>query len=217
MKHEIGPAASSKAKFEGREVTTHIFLVRHGHHALLGRVLCGRMPGVHLDELGCQQMEATAQVMRARAPQTIQSSPQRRALQSAGIIAARCGLPIEIVPAFDEIDMGRWTGAAFSDLVDQRAWKQWNDRRARAKPPGGESMVALQRRVVRYIEQFRADQQARVVVVSHAEPIRAALMHYLRVPLDLFHSVDIAPASISCISLDESQTMVARVHGGVTA
>jgi broad specificity phosphatase PhoE len=217
MKPAIVPAASSKATFEGCDVTTHIYLVRHGHHPLLGRVLCGRMPGVQLDELGCRQMEATAEVIRITAPQTMQSSPQRRALQSAAIIGARCRLPIEIMPAFDEIDMGRWTGAAFSDLAGKRAWQQWNGRRGSTKPPGGESMVALQGRVVRHIEQFRGDHGESVVIVSHAEPIRVALMYYLGVPLDLFHSVEIAPASISCISLDESQTLVARVNGGVKA
>ena len=194
-------------------MTTHIYLVRHGHHALLGRVLCGRMPGVRLDELGCQQMEATAQFIRTVAPQAIQSSPQGRALQSAGIIAARCALPVEIVPAFDEIDVGRWTGSAFSDLAGQRPWQRWNSRRGRSRPPGGEGMGALQSRVVAHIEQFRGDHGQSVVIVSHAEPIRAALMHYLGVPLDLFGSVDVAPASVSCISLDRSQTIVALVNG----
>jgi hypothetical protein len=48
--------ASSTATFEGCDVTTHIHFVRHGHHSLMGRVLCGRMPGVQLDELGCDQI-----------------------------------------------------------------------------------------------------------------------------------------------------------------
>src|SRR5256885_17269203 len=109
MKPVSVPIVSSPAMRRASRVTTHVHLVRHGHHSLLGRVLCGRMPGVQLDELGCDQMAVTTEVIRRSVPLAVQSSPQRRALQSAGIIAARCQLAVEIVPAFDEIDMGLWT------------------------------------------------------------------------------------------------------------
>jgi broad specificity phosphatase PhoE len=55
------------------------------------------------------------------------------------------------------------------------------------------------------------------VIVSHAEPIRAALMHYLGVPLDMFHTIDIDTASISTIALDGQQATVSRVNHKVTA
>ena len=97
-------------------MATHVHLVRHGHHSLLGRILCGRMPDVALDDLGCRQMASVAEMISAATPSALQSSPQRRALQSAAIVAARCGLPVEIVPAFDEIDMGAWTGTEFAAL-----------------------------------------------------------------------------------------------------
>lgn len=197
-------------------MATHIHLVRHGHHSLLDRVLCGRMPGVQLDELGCRQMVAVADLIRQIAPLALQSSPQRRALQSAGIVAARCGLAVEIVPAFDEIDMGAWTGAEFSRLALDEHWQRWNERRGNTQPPGGESMVALQRRVVAHIEQLRT-LGGPIVIVSHAEPIRAAVMHYLRWPLDDFHSVAINPASVSTISLEGSRGRVARLNEEVSA
>ena len=199
-----------------RVVTTHVHLVRHGHHALLGRVLCGRMPGVQLDELGCDQMAAVAQMIKQTSPSALQSSPQRRALQSAGIVASTCGLAVEIVPAFDEIDMGEWTGAEFSGLASDERWQRWNEKRGNTRPPGGESMVSVQTRVVGHIERLRA-LGGSIVIVTHAEPIRAALMHYLALQLDAFHSVEIDPASISTISLDGSRGLVSRLNGEVTA
>ena len=57
---------------------TIIHLIRHGHHALLGRVLCGRMPGVALDETGRDELVACATRLEAP-PSIIQSSPQLRA------------------------------------------------------------------------------------------------------------------------------------------
>ena len=216
MKLASGPTASSLVTRKGSRVATHIHLVRHGHHSLLSGVLCGRMPGVQLDELGCRQMAAVADLMNQIAPVALQSSPQRRALQSAGILAARCGLAIEVVAAFDEIDMGAWTGVEFSHLALDKDWQRWNEKRGSSQPPGGESMVALQKRVVAHIEQLRAF-GGPVVILSHAEPIRAAVLHYLRWPLDDFHSVAINPASISTISLEGSRGRVARLNGEVSA
>jgi broad specificity phosphatase PhoE len=192
-------------------VSTHVHLVRHGHHSLLGRVLCGRMPGVELDELGCRQMASVAELVTRTSPCALQSSPQRRALQSASIIGARCALAIEIVPAFDEIDMGDWTGAEFSSLEADERWRRWNEKRGSTQPPGGESMLSVQARVVAQIERIRA-LRGSIVVVSHAEPIRAALMHYMGVPLDRFHSVTVDPASVSTITLDGSGGLVSRVN-----
>ena len=54
------------------------------------------------------------------------------------------------------------------------------------------------------------------MIVTHAEPIRAALMHYLALPLDDFQSVAIDPASVSTVSLMGSRAIVSRVNGEVT-
>lgn len=197
-------------------MATQVHLVRHGHHGLVDRVLCGRMPGVELDELGCQQIADAAEILRRHNPSAVQSSPQRRALQSAAIIADRCGCAVEIAPGFDEIDMGRWTGASFANLGSKREWQNWNERRGSATPPDGESMVALQRRVIEHLEQLNGDGET-IVIVSHAEPIRAALMFYLGIPLDRFYSVVIDPASISTISLEGPRRTVSCVNGRIAA
>lgn len=174
------------------------------------------MLGVELDDLGREQMMDTAEVLRRMAPNCVHSSPQLRALQSAAIIAVRCGLAVEIVNAFDEIDMGMWTAASFAELEPDSAWNLWNEERATARPPGGESMAMLQHRVVKHIEEFRGHESC-VVIVSHAEPIRAALMHYLDVPLGRFGSIAIDPASISTIWLDGARARVSCVNGEVMA
>ena len=197
-------------------MTTRIHLVRHGHHPLLGRVLCGRMAGVGLDAQGALEMEATAELLKATASNVLQSSPQRRTLQSAAIISAALGLPVEVVPAFDEIDMGRWTGMEFSQLSDDSHWRQWNERRGSTSPPSGESMVALQKRVVDYLEQLR-NVGGSIIVVSHAEPIRAALLHFLAIPLVRFHSIDVEPASISTITFERGQATVSSLQHEASA
>jgi broad specificity phosphatase PhoE len=120
------------------------------------------------------------------------------------------------VPAFDEIDMGQWTGMEFLKLADDRGWQQWNERRGSTHPPEGESMAALQRRVVGHLEHLRLHEGS-IAIVSHAEPIRAAVMYYLGTHLDLFHSIEVAPASVSTITFERKQALVSRVNYGATA
>src|SRR5689334_13352735 len=109
-------------------MTTTLHLIRHGHHPLLGRILCGRMAGVELDEQGSRELEICAELLDP-APTIVQSSPQLRARQSAEIIAARYRLPVDIAAALDEVDVGDWTGRSFSQLEADLAWRRWNDQR----------------------------------------------------------------------------------------
>lgn len=194
-----------------------IHLVRHGRHALLGRTLCGRMDGVTLDDIGCNEMARCATNVSPR-PSLIQSSPQRRCMQSASILAAHFGLPIEIVPAVDELDYGEWTGRSFEELSEDLQWSRWNKRRGSARPPGGESMRSLQSRVVSHLEQLRNDPIAgTVIVVSHAEPIRAALLHYARMRLDDFLAIEIDPSSISTLSAYRGGLRITGINQQVPA
>jgi broad specificity phosphatase PhoE len=203
-------------KLEAAMVNT-IHLVRHGHHAMLGRRLCGRMPGVQLDDRGRRQMAGCAASI-GRTPAAIQSSPQRRAQQSASILAWHFGLPVEIFPAVDEIDYGGWTSLAFADLEGDPCWDRWNARRGTSRPPGGESMRALQQRIVRHLEQLRGvETDAAIVIVSHAEPIRAALLYYSGIPLDNFLSVEVGPASISTLAVDQAGIRVTQINQRVRA
>src|SRR5205814_4109461 len=115
-------------------------------------------------------------------------------------IAARRGLPLRTTAEFDELDMGAWTGRSFAELKHDPQWQLWNTQRANAGPPQGESMRELQRRVVGHLHDVaKAYDGEEVVIVTHAEPIRAAVLHCLGLSLDEFPSVQIAPASVTTI------------------
>jgi broad specificity phosphatase PhoE len=189
-----------------------IHLVRHGHHPLLGYKLCGRMPGVELDEFGREEISRSCELIASK-PSQIQSSPQQRAIQSAEIIAAHFGVPVEIALPADEIDVGDWTSLPFKELADDPRWQHWNCQRAIALPPHGESMRSLQGRMVRHLDRLRSDPaDTTTVIVSHAEPIRAALLHYLGIPLNEFLAIEIDPGSVSTLHIADNTVRVAEVN-----
>jgi broad specificity phosphatase PhoE len=192
---------------------TTFFLTRHAPHGLVDAVLVGRMPGAGLDDNGREQARRVAGSLAEKGVTVIQSSPQARARETAQPIGGRTGMPVEIAEAVDEIDVGAWTGKPFSALRDDPLWQRWNRARGSARPPGGESMQELQTRVVQHLYRISSDRpDARVVVVSHAEVIRAALLHVLKLPLDDFWRIEIAPASISTLVIDSDRAEVTSMN-----
>lgn len=189
-----------------------IHLIRHGDHGLLGRMLCGRMAGVALNESGRAQMVACAQRL-SPPPTAIQSSPRLRTLQSAAAVGRILTLPVEVVTAMDEIDVGDWTSSSFVQLDGDPRWQRWNTHRSTSAPPNGESMRALQERVVRHLTHLaRSSSDEVVAIVSHAEPIRAALLHFAGIPLDDFMSIDVAPASISTLTRSREGLCISELN-----
>lgn len=185
-------------------MTTTFYLVRHAAHGLLERVLTGRMPQVHLAELGHAQARRLALHFAKINLSVVQTSPRERAEETARPIAQASNRPCETVAALDEIDIGDWTGKSFAELAGDPQWRQWNQARGSARAPGGESMGEVQRRIMDHLHQMcLAHPGGRVVVVSHADVIKAALLQVLHAPLDAFGSFDIAPASISTLLLGD--------------
>lgn len=176
---------------------TTFLLVRHASHPLIGRVLVGRNDAIALSPQGREQARRLAEVLAHEPVASVQSSPQRRAVETAEFIAARHVLPVETSPALDELDFGEWTGHSFDALQGDLNWQKWNRTRASITPLGGESMLKLQDRVLRHLTELRHRyRDGTVVLVSHADPIRAALLHERRMSLNEFSRIDVAPASV---------------------
>jgi broad specificity phosphatase PhoE len=177
-----------------------VFLVRHGSHDRLGRILCGRMPGVSLSETGRAEARALARRLAGSGAGLVLASPRERAVETASPIAAALGLTVETEPGLDEIDVGAWTGRTFDGLAAEPAWTLWNTARATARPPGGESMAEAQGRIGRVLESL-AEDGAPAILVSHADVIRAALLKVLGLGLDAYDRIVVDPASCSELAL----------------
>jgi probable phosphoglycerate mutase len=113
---------------------------------------------------------------------------------------------------FDEIDFGDWAGLTFAELDHDPRWKRWNSHRSAAAPPDGETMRELQTRVVRGIlSVVAAHHNQSIVIVSHAEPIRAALLYFRQIPLNDFPRIKVDPGSLTTLEFrDDRCTVIAE-------
>jgi probable phosphoglycerate mutase len=188
---------------------TTFLLVRHAQHDYRVDALAGRLPNIHLSGEGQKQAGRLAQTLASLPVRAVYSSPLERTRDTARQIADCFDLPVQLSEALNEIDFGDWTGKTFQELSASPAWQQWNALRSRASIPNGESMLAVQARAVAALEEWRARHTGElVVVVSHADLIRAALAHYLSLPLDLFLRIQVNHASVSAVRLGDDFTQV---------
>jgi broad specificity phosphatase PhoE len=182
-------------------VTTFL-LVRHAEHSLGPSVLAGRMPGVALTEIGHHQAERLARRLARERITALHCSPQQRTRETASAIADACGIAIQIAPALDELDFGAWTGKSFAALDEDPRWRLWNSERDRARTAGGETIADLAARVIGHIEEAsRSDPAGRIAIISHAEVIRTAVLHYLGLPFRDYARISVDTASISRLML----------------
>ncbi|MGE0372616.1 MAG: histidine phosphatase family protein [Gammaproteobacteria bacterium] len=187
-------------------------LVRHGAYALMDRALGGR--GDHaLSDEGRAQAKRVAAALDGHGVAAVVSSPVWRARETAEIIAGRLGLPVRLDPAFAEIDYGDWTGRRFDELDGDPAWEAWNRFRGTAGVPGGETMLTVQARAMAGLVRLAAEyRDGEVVVVSHADVIKAMLAHVLGTPLDLMGRMEIGAASLSRVVLYPRDARVVGIN-----
>lgn len=178
---------------------TTLFFVRHGAHELQDRVLVGRAD-VPLSAAGRAQAERVGERLRHEQVHMVQTSPQLRTRETADRIAGKLGLTADVVPALDEVDVGDWTGRSFQELEADPRWRQWNTMRSMTRTPNGETMLEVQVRVARHIERSRAlHPDDRIVLVSHSDVIRAAVLYHIGLPVDSFWRIEISPGSLTTL------------------
>lgn len=185
-------------------MTATILLVRHARHGDVDQRLTGRGGDVPLTAAGRTEAEVLAGQVPTLGASAIHASPQRRARETAEIVGRGLGLPVAVEARLDEVDFGEWTGRSFADLDRDPAWADWNTARGSARPPGGESMGEAQARAVACVGALAAANPGRtLLLVSHADIIRAVVAHVIGLPLDRLLALDIDPASVTTLHVGD--------------
>lgn len=192
---------------------TEFLLIRHATCDPVGVAIAGRAPGVSLNERGRREAESVADLLSTRSIDAVYTSPLERARETADAIARRQGLETYDHDAFAEIDFGDWTGRTLESLDADPRWHRFNTFRSATRIPGGELVTEAQLRAVRGLDKLRcAHPSGTVAVVTHADVIRATLAYYLGMPIDLMLRLEITPASVSTIRLDDAFVQILGVN-----
>jgi probable phosphoglycerate mutase len=176
-------------------------LARHAVTAQTGPLLSGRAPGIDLSEEGKAQAAALGERLSRLPVAAVYASPIERTMQTAQAVAVHHRLDVRTLEGVLEADYGEWTGQKLADLAKTDLWKVVQRTPSRASFPGGEALAAMQTRMVAALDAVVAAHPGQlVVVVSHADPIKAAIAQYTGVHLDLFQRINVSPASVTAFA-----------------
>ena len=180
---------------------TLVLLVRHGRTPTTGKVLPGRAKGLHLSDEGRAQAEAVAERLAALGKiDAVYASPLERTRETAAPISRRAGVPVKAERGLLECDFGEWTGGELKVLSRRPEWRTVQRWPSGFRFPAGESFVEMQTRVTDTLRRLAAAHPGgRIVAVSHADPIKAAVAEAVGAHLDLFQRIVISPCSVSAV------------------
>jgi broad specificity phosphatase PhoE len=127
---------------------------------------------IPLNAVGCRQAETLRSRLAGNSFDAAYSSPLRRALATAEIIAA--DLPVSVDDRLIEIHHGSWQGRTKQDIAEQWPveWKWWNTEPQRFTPPGGEAVESVRGRVEDFLSVMRG---TTILCVSHGVVIQTLL------------------------------------------
>lgn len=193
---------------------TLVLLVRHGTTSTTGSVLPGRAPGLHLADSGVAQAEAAARrVATLGEIDAVYASPLERTRETAAPIARALGRRVRTAHGLIECDFGDWTGRKLSALRKRPEWVRVQRHPSGFRFPKGESFLEMQARIWSELERLvAAHPGGKVVAVSHADPIKAAVAMATGVHLDLFQRIVVSPCSVTPLLFTADGPIVLAVN-----
>lgn len=171
---------------------TQFCLVRHGQ---TDWNLEGRYQGqsdVPLNQHGLAQAVSLAERLAGEVFSAVYSSDLTRARQTAEPIARVLGLSIQIEPRLREINQGEWEGVLVDDIKARYAelWSQRTVDPANVRPPGGETVAEVARRVFAALDDIaRLFPTERLLIVSHGLSIATAICRDKDIPVGQAYTV----------------------------
>jgi broad specificity phosphatase PhoE len=161
---------------------TRVSLVRHGATQLTAENRFSGATGVDLSDEGRQQAALLGERLQRARIDALYASNLSRALETANIIGAHCGLTPTIVDGLREISHGHWEGLTRAEVEERfpGEYQAWEEDPFTFAPEGGESGVAVLARALPALREIvMRHPEQNVVVVSHKATIRLLLSSFL--------------------------------------
>lgn len=182
-----------------------LFLIRHGE-VLSNREM--RYVGSRdepLAESGIRQADHLAAALAPLPVLSVYSSPLARARETGSRVAAARDVPLLIEPRLREQSFGDWEGLTRAEVLDRDRERllDWEADLGTA-PPGGESLVSVQERVLALVEELAREHRGEwIALVSHVGPVKALLCAALGVPLATARRLFLDPGTLSVVDWGE--------------
>jgi broad specificity phosphatase PhoE len=148
---------------------TTIMLIRHGDTDWNVKEIFRGHVDVELNETGIKQAQLLAKYLEDIPMEAIYSSPLKRALKTAEIIAGFHHIDIIASRQLIDFDYGEWQGLSHDAVKDKykALYKDWLNKPHLVSIPKGESLDDIRIRAMKLVNGVIARYQGNVALVSH--------------------------------------------------
>ena len=191
---------------------TKLILARHGETAWnVEKVFRGRAD-VALDEVGIKQAELLGKYLSSLKLQAIYSSPLRRALDTARIVARYQQLSVQIADGLTDFDYGKWQSLTAQEVKRQypTLYHEWLTNPHTVRMPEGESLEDVGARALPVVEEVIAKYQGEVLLVSHRVVNKVLICSLLGLDNSRFWNIKLDVAAITIFEYAGGRFILAR-------
>jgi broad specificity phosphatase PhoE len=160
---------------------TELILARHGQTEWnVGKIFRGRAD-VNLDEVGARQAELLGKYLSNYELEAVYSSPLKRALDTATIVARYQKVGVHTAEGLIDFDYGKWQ--SLSEQQVKRLYpallNEWHSSPHKVRMPDGESLDDTRGRVIESLTGVLSKHQGRVLLVSHRVVLKVLICSLL--------------------------------------
>ncbi len=191
-----------------------LVLARHGETEYnRADVFRGRI-NLPLNERGMNQARAAADYLAEKPFEAFYSSPLRRSMETAAVIAGRHGGEAGPLECFIDVDYGHWSGRSIDEIRSTwpREFAIWADDPGRAVFPGGEAVREVRERLYEGLEWLAREHGGTVLLVGHKLINRIALCLVLGLPISGIWRVEQSNGAMNFISRGEHGWVIQRLN-----
>lgn len=190
----------------------NVYLIRHGSTEWNEKQLWQGVVDTELSVKGYEQVRKVAQLLKGKGISKIFSSPMKRALQSAHVVAQVIGYDGEIIKdeRLRECEIRLWNGKDLNQVLADHH-KEFNEWRTNlfSNVEGAESLGSVQKRMFEFLSQVMVQYpNENVIIVSHAIALRMLIAKVLGLlpPAHLNFALD--NGSLSCLGVKDGNVRV---------
>ena len=194
-----------------------MILMRHGQaDNNVTRILVGRNIESHLTEYGKYQVLDTAKYLGGISIDKVLVSPVVRTVETAEIVCEYLGVDYQIDERLYEIELGKLVGMNYEEIILKYGnlfLEFYTENEAALTPYGVESFASIKQRIKNILDEIaEAYTDKNVLMISHLDPIKAAIAILLDLKPESLYKWQIRNASLTILKNDEKAYTLTGVN-----